>query len=226
MKRAEHILLATGLTLLLASVGVRFYSLSSSRAAVKNFEANERASANREASSSSVVDFHLWSDERISAYEKSLAEFTTAPLAILRIQAIGLAVPIFDGTDDVTLDRGVGRIVGTSQLGQSGNLGIAGHRDGFFRSLGELSLGDVVEVDRPGHVDRYVVTETQIVTPDDVSVLKATASPTLTLVTCFPFYFVGHAPKRYIVTAILEAPRQTDFATQKYALSHATTNKR
>lgn len=226
MRRTEQTLLATGLTLLLAWAGVRFYSLGSSRAAIEKFQANERAGATGEVHSSSAVDFRLWSNERISAYQKSLTEFTATPLAILRIQTIGLVVPIFDGTDDLTLDRGVGRIIGTSQLGHSGNLGVAGHRDGFFRSLGELSIGDIVEVERPGHVDHYVVSETRIVTPDDVSVLKPTASPTLTLVTCFPFHFVGHAPKRYIVTAILDAPRYRDFATEKYAFSHVTAAKR
>ena len=126
-------------------------------------------------------------------------------------------MPVFNDTDDLALNRGVGRILGTARVGESGNLGVAGHRDGFFRGLQSVSTGDVVELVRPGHTDEYAVSETRIVTPDDISVLHPTAVPTVTLVTCFPFYFVGHAPKRYIVTAPLAS--HSDLGADKGTIS-------
>ena len=126
------------------------------------------------------------------------------PLAVLRIPKINLEVPVFNDTDDLTLDRGVGRILGTAQVGGPGNLGIAGHRDGFFRGLKDIEIGDTIELQRPGGTDRYRVSQLQIVAPTDVYVLNASSKPTLTLVTCYPFYYVGSAPKRYVVTASTE----------------------
>ena len=188
----------------------RIYSVVASRAAIASFRANQ-ASENREtvsdqvAKSTSPVDFHLWSPQRITAYRASLASKTDAPIALLRIPKIHLEVPVFDGTDDLALDRGVGRVLGTAKIGQVGNIGIAGHRDGFFRGLQDIAEGDRIELILPEHNDRYTVEQTQIVLPDDISVLTQTANRTLTLITCYPFYFVGHAPKRYIVSAVLES---------------------
>jgi sortase A len=172
------------------------------------------------------VDFRLWSAKRISAYEDSVTRKTDAPLGILRIPKIKLEVSVFNDTDDLTLNRGVGRILSTAQAGASGNLGIAGHRDGFFRGLQYLAPGDVVELVRPRHSDRYTVSQIRIVTPEDVSVLDPTAVPTLTLVTCFPFYFVGHAPKRYIVTALLESSHETSFVAVGDAISLGNATKK
>src|SRR4029077_9508408 len=117
---------------------------------------------------------------------------------ILRVPKIDLEVPVFNDTDDLTLNRGVGRILGTAQVGQPGNLGIAGHRDGFFRGLKDVGPDDTIELLRPGGTDRYVARPVQIVTPADTYVLEPTPEPTLTLVTCFPFYYVGNAPQRYV----------------------------
>jgi len=157
----------------------------------------------------SAPDFTLWNPKRVVAYRDSLSTKTDLPLAILRIPKIGLEVPVFNDTDDLTLNRGVGRILGTAQIGRPGNFGIAGHRDGFFRGLQGIAPGDVLELVRPQHSDRYAVSQIRIVTPEDTSVLNPTAVPTLTLVTCFPFYFVGHAPKRYIVTAQLDPAHES-----------------
>jgi sortase A len=153
--------------------------------------------------SSFGVDFTLWSPKRAQAYKESLAAKTDKPLAVLRIPNIHLEVPVYNNTDDLTLDRGVGRILGTAQVGEAGNLGIAGHRDGFFRGLKDVAVHDEIDLVRIGQTDSYAVEKVEIVKPDDVSVLAPTPAPTLTLVTCFPFYFVGSAPKRYIVTASL-----------------------
>lgn len=204
LKRAEWILFALGIGCLLTWGGMRIYSVAASKAAVQNFETIEEGTAFAQANLS-PFDVRLWSTERIAAYQKSLTELTAAPIAVLRIPRISLVVPVFNGTGDLILDRGVGRVPGTAAVGQAGNLAIAGHRDGFFRGLSEVSIGDVVEVERPGSIDSYAVTATRVVAPEDISVLRPSASPTLTLITCFPFYFIGHAPQRYIVTAVLDA---------------------
>jgi sortase A len=150
------------------------------------------------------VDFRLWSAYRITAYKQSLIEKTDMPLGILHIPKIHLEVPVFDGTDELTLDRGVGRISGTAHIGQPGNLGIAGHRDSFFRALKDIRPGDAVELELPGRTDAYVVMQIHVVKPEDTKVLEPTPTATLTLVTCYPFYFVGSAPERYIVTASMK----------------------
>jgi sortase A len=98
-------------------------------------------------------------------------------------------------------------------------LGIAAHRDGFFRGLRSIARGDLIELVRPGHTDQYKVREIRIVKPEDVYVLAPTSTPTLTLVTCYPFYYVGHAPKRYIVTASLENARQSGFTAHQKSIS-------
>jgi len=116
---------------------------------------------------------------------------------------------VYNDTDDLTLNRGVGRILGTARVGAVGNLGIAGHRDGFFRGLKDLGPDAEIDLDRSGKTDTYVVDKIEIVGPDDVSVLKPTPVPSITLVTCFPFYYVGSAPQRYIVHASMKAVHQS-----------------
>jgi sortase A len=169
----------------------------------------------------------LWDSSRIRAYQRTLALAFPPPEAILRVRRLGIEVPVLEGTSDATLNRGVGHISGTALPGQPGNLAITGHRDGFFRPLKDVVPGDIIEVQRAGlgrpaqessqaggtnppapQIDRYVVRNTKIVLPSDTSVLGQTAGSTLTLVTCYPFYFVGAAPERYIVQAsLLPAPQ-------------------
>ena len=126
-----------------------------------------------------------------------------APLAIVRIPAIHLTAPLLEGTDALTLNHALGRIRGTGRLGEPGNIGIAGHRDGLLRGLKDIQIGDVIQLAGREHTDTYVVEQTRIVDPRDVDVLKPRALPSLTLVTCYPFYFLGPAPKRFVVTASL-----------------------
>jgi len=149
-----------------------------------------------------TLDQSLWSAERVSAWRKALLEPAPAPLAVLRIAKIRLEVPVLPGTDDRTLDRAVGHIAGTAPPGTDGNLGIAGHRDGFFRRLKDITPGDVIEIETIQGKDVYRVDQTWVVDPDDVSVLDPTPTPALTLVTCYPFYFIGSAPRRFIVRAV------------------------
>ena len=150
-------------------------------------------------------DYALWSKERVKAYEESLAERASAPLGILRIPKIGLEVAVLDGTDDLTLNRAVGHIEETAKPGETGNVGLAGHRDGFFRGLKDVAKGDTVEIETFAGVDTYRISDIWIVKPEDVQVLDPTPEPAVTLVACYPFYFVGHAPQRYIVRAVRES---------------------
>ena len=148
-------------------------------------------------------DYSLWSGQRTKLHQASLRK-PVESLAVLRIPALRLEVPVLEGTDEVTLNRGVGRIAGTSLLGQGGNIGIAGHRDGFFRRLKDIRTGDAIELVTISGTDVFVVDRIRITKPADVSVLRPRTKPSLTLVTCYPFYFVGPAPSRYVVEASLK----------------------
>lgn len=148
-----------------------------------------------------------WDSARIRAYQQSLLIKFPPPEAILRVPKIGLEVPVLEGDDALTLNRGAGHIPGTAMPGQAGNIGVAGHRDGFFRGLKDVEAGDVIEIQRDADggekTDRYVVRNVSIVLPSDTSLLKPTEDATLTLVTCYPFRYVGSAPQRYVVQATL-----------------------
>ena len=123
----------------------------------------------------------------------------------LVIPRLDLSVMVREGANESTLSRAVGHIPGTELPGQMGNVGLAGHRDTFFRPLAKIKKSDHINLQTDHGTFRYVVTGTQIVSPRDVAVLKASAGKTLTLVTCYPFYYVGSAPKRFIVHATEEA---------------------
>jgi LPXTG-site transpeptidase (sortase) family protein len=151
-------------------------------------------------------EFGLWSEKRIHQYQQSLLQEAGPPLGVLRIERLDIEVPVYNGTDEFVLNRGVGRIEGTARIDGNGNLGIAGHRDGFFRGLKDIQAGDVLELQTIRGAVRYRVGSTVIVDPSDVSVLAPTRERVLTLVTCYPFYFVGHAPKRFIVQATAVSP--------------------
>lgn len=203
----ERVLSVLGLALLALYLAARVHGGLLSRAAIESFKASQMQSSPRQEPGSEQasfhVDFSLWSSQRIEAYKQSLARHFDQPLAVLRVAKIDLEVPVWDGTDDLTLNRGVGRIVGTARPGARGNIGIAGHRDGFFRGLKDLRMGDTIDLLTRDGTDSYVVDEIQIVNPDNVRVLRASTTPSVTLVTCYPFYFIGSAPRRYIVHASL-----------------------
>ena len=143
-----------------------------------------------------------WSDNRRSAYAGSLATHIGMPAAVLSIPVIDLRVPVFAGTTTLALNRGVGHVEGSASPGSDGNVAVAGHRDGFFRGLMHLSEGDTIEVTTLSERHTYLVSEISIVDPLDVSVLEPTGNATLTLITCYPFHYIGNAPERYIVRAI------------------------
>jgi sortase A len=124
-----------------------------------------------------------------------------SPLGRIEISSIGLAAMIMEGIDGRTLRHAVGHIPGTPLPGQRGNVALAGHRDTFFRGLRNIHKDDEITLTTLRGSYRYRVDSTQVVEPEDMEVLRATADDFLTLVTCYPFYFVGPAPKRFIVRA-------------------------
>jgi len=198
--------LTTGVFLLVAFVLIRGWGNFQSQSDIRAFE-QELASGSapvaqtikNSSKPSSEPDYALWSDKRISDYHKANEERDDLPLAILTIDKLDLRVPVYNGTDEINLNRGAGRIKGTARIDSPGNLGIAAHRDGFFRVLKDIELGDSIDMLTTKGKKEFVVSSITIVDPTDVSVLAPTDDSTITLVTCYPFYFVGHAPKRYIV---------------------------
>jgi len=132
-----------------------------------------------------------------------------SPLGLIEISAIGLEVMILEGTDDRVLRRAVGHIPGTSLPGQPGNVAIAGHRDTFFRPLRKIRKNDEITLTTLDGSYRYRVDFTQVIDPENTRVLADSDEAILTLVTCYPFYFVGSAPKRFIVRAH-EVPSELD----------------
>jgi sortase A len=124
-----------------------------------------------------------------------------AVLGRLSISRLNLAVMVFEGDDAAILERGAGHIPATSLPDQSGNFGIAAHRDTYFRPLRLIRPYDVVEFTTPEGVSRYSVTDIEIVRPSDIQVLARAPGRDLTLVTCYPFFYLGSAPKRWIVHA-------------------------
>ena len=139
--------------------------------------------------------------ERANAESLRMGGREGAPLGRIEISAIGLEVMILEGTDDATLQRAVGHIPGTSLPGQNGNVAIAGHRDTFFRPLRNIHKDDEVTLTTLNGSYRYRVDSTKIVEPEGIGVLYDSGEAILTLVTCYPFTFVGSAPQRFIVRA-------------------------
>jgi sortase A len=125
----------------------------------------------------------------------------SSSLARLVIPKINLNAVVVEGTSRRALLVGPGHLVHTAGLGEPGNSVVAGHRDTFFRHLGELVSGDSIYVDRGGKLYQYHVTDTRVVEPSDTSVLKTSAGNHLTLITCYPIRYIGPAPKRLVVIA-------------------------
>ncbi len=126
----------------------------------------------------------------------------------LEIPRIGVSVVVLEGSDDHTLRLGVGHLSNTSLPGERGNVVFAAHRDTFFRPLRAIRKEDLITVTTAQGDHRYAVESTEVVDPDAAEVLHASSQPVLTLITCYPFYYVGHAPKRFVVKAreLIEEP--------------------
>lgn len=142
----------------------------------------------------------LREEQRIIALRHSQPGAFVGSLLIPRLNT---QTAIIEGTGKQELDRAPGHLTGSPLPGQPGNAVIAGHRDSHFRNLRQLRRGDLLMLETGGDVHVYRVVDQTIVVPTDTSVLDPTTRPTLTLITCYPFFFVGHAPKRYILRAEL-----------------------
>jgi len=139
--------------------------------------------------------------ERANAESLRMGGREGAPLGRIEIGRIGLAAMIMEGIDSKTLRRAVGHFPGTALPGQQGNVAVAGHRDTFFRALRHIRKDDEITVTTLKGFYRYRVDSTRVVEPEDIAVLDDSDDAVLTLVTCYPFYFVGSAPQRFIVRA-------------------------
>jgi sortase A len=208
----ERALLASGLALLAVYGAARIEGVLSFHAALRKFAAikshavvarQTNAADMRAAADGDTPEMDSLRAQQVASDQEQFPQQSDVPSAVLRISKIHLEAPVFNGTDDLTLNHGVGRILGTARPGEAGNIGIGGHRDGFFRGLKNVGIGDAIDLETPSGTDTYVVDQVQIVTPEDTGVLQPRSVPSLTLVTCYPFYFIGSAPKRYIVTASL-----------------------
>jgi sortase A len=135
------------------------------------------------------------------AGEASLPAATGGLIGRMEVPRLGLSAIVMEGTSTTTLRRALGHISGTALPGQPGNAGISGHRDTFFRPLRNIEPNDVITLTTMRGEYRYRVVSTKVVDPVDMTVLDPSENETLTLVTCYPFYFVGPAPKRFIVRA-------------------------
>jgi sortase A len=125
------------------------------------------------------------------------------PLVLGRIEIprIGVSAIVREGDDDTTLAVAVGHIPGTARPGERGNMGLAGHRDSFFRALRLIQLRDTIRIRTAGRRYEYRVDSTEVVRAEETRVLDPTGDAVLTLVTCYPFEWVGHAPNRFVVHA-------------------------
>jgi len=122
-------------------------------------------------------------------------------LGVLEVPRLGFSTVIFEGVDERTLRRAVGHIPGTAFPGGKGNVGIAGHRDRFFRPLRELRSDDLILLHTPETYYAYNVDSFRVVSPEETSILEGSGKGQLTLVTCYPFFYLGPAPERFVVFA-------------------------
>jgi sortase A len=127
-------------------------------------------------------------------------------VAKLEIPRIGLSVMVLQGIEESTLALGAGHVPGTSLPGSEGNVVIAAHRDTFFRKLSGIVFGDTIRVSVGNRVFEYTVVSTEIVDPENTRVMESQDRREITLITCYPFYFVGAAPKRFVVHGRPSAP--------------------
>jgi sortase A len=150
-----------------------------------------------------LPDMQLWSEQRKARYLEAMHKTGQGEqvLAMLRSPAIGLSVPVYASASELNLDLGAGVIDGMSYPHEPGHIGIAGHRDGHFRAFKDIAVGDRLILDALDREKHFVVDEIRVIDPDEVEYLQDTADTRMTIVTCYPFYFVGDAPQRFIVRA-------------------------
>ncbi len=143
----------------------------------------------------------LWSQRRLSAFDRLRETFAPDMIGTLVFASSDERVPVFSGDNVINMTLGAGHLQDSAPLDGSGNIAITAHRDGAFRVLKDIKVGDILILQTTAGERMFSVASTQVVTPDRVDVLDDTEVPTLTLITCHPFYYVGSAPNRFIVQA-------------------------
>lgn len=212
LKSAEYFCWGLGGLLLTAQLGYGLVAHWSHGVAMASFEdaraagssaAAQPAPAPRSPLGYAEPDLSTWSPSRVRSYEALAAVLWSPPEAVLRIPRLALEVPVFPGATDFNMTRGAGRLDGSPRFGEWGNVGLSSHRDGYFRKLKDVAVGDEIVVDTRTHSYHYVVATVIVTDPSDTAVLGTGEVPELTLVTCYPFYFQGRAPQRFVVRAEL-----------------------
>jgi sortase A len=150
---------------------------------------------------SELREFDRIQSVKAPARSQSSGALPDALVGRIEVRRVGLSAIVVEGTTTAALRRAAGHISGTGMPGVAGNVGIAAHRDTFFRPLRNIRENDIVTLRTVNAEYHYRVVSTRVVDPGDVSVLDASDQEILTLVTCYPFYFVGSAPDRFIVRA-------------------------
>jgi sortase A len=181
-----------------------FTSVSSAESAA--LQSGSHSVDGQSSSDDTGPDQSQWSRSRIGAFVKG---FTSGPQvvpeALLRIPGVRLMVPVYANDSKRNLNRGAGFIQRAAQPDGTGNLTITAHRDGFFRALKDVIVGDVIEIEKLSGTRRYQVTELSIVNPTDTKPLRNPEQAAVRLVTGYPFYCVGSAPRLYVVRAVAVA---------------------
>jgi len=155
-----------------------------------------------------------WSEQQLQTRSAASAAAVNDGLTRVRIPSIGLDAVVVEGTSHRALLIGPGHVEETALPGDTGNVVITAHRDPFFRHLTDLNQGDVIALQRNGQLYRYEVTGKRVVGPTDVSVLKPSTDHRLTLITCYPTYYIGPAPERLVVFSKMTSPENTAKAAE------------
>lgn len=152
-----------------------------------------------------LIQFEAWSFNRVldTPTTNLPVKAPRDSMGRLEIPRLAISAKILEGTSDATLDKAVGHLTNTPIPGEPGNIALAAHRDTIFRPLRNIQVNDEITITDQDNIYRYRVDSTTIVLPTDLSVLKPRGHDTLTLITCYPFYYIGSAPRRFIVHARL-----------------------
>jgi len=168
-----------------------------------------------------------WERQAASAAAPGLPKQIPAADTLTRVSIprINMDAIVVEGASRKQLSIGPGHMIDTAMPGEPGNAVITGHRDTFFRHIYELKKGDEIIIRRNGQVFKYQVTGKKIVEPEDISVLKPTEDPQLTLITCYPTYYIGPAPKRLVIFSKLAQPTsERQAGPMDQASAHAADN--
>jgi sortase A len=195
--------LAQGFFLIAGLLGLGFAAYSyAARYAYQAYE-------NREFDSALTAKNVAPAPPRASAEQHRSTASSRTVIGRIAIERLGISAMVKEGIDDRTLDLAVGHIPSTAMPGEQGNVGLAAHRDNLFRNLKDVKRDDEITLTTLDNTYIYRVASFTVVTPEEVSVLAPRAGErVLTLVTCYPFYFVGRAPKRFVVRAVQVADSQ------------------